>query len=488
MTPGRPEFVSRVRELNELRDLGDSPGAHMALLYGRRRVGKTYLLDYAWRDARRFYFLAADTTADRNRLDLLREFEAGLGAKIHSDDYPSWRTVFRLLASYAENELLIVILDEFQYLMGGDEGIVSQLNAVWDREVKDRDLTLVLCGSEVSTMASLQAGDSPLYGRINWRQRLRPLDYLDAAQMFPGRDERELASLYAIFGGLPQYLAAVGVDEPIGEAVARTFLSPRGEVHLQLENLIEQEKGIRDTAIYRAVLDAVARGNTETNDIAQAAGLQQSPTKARRALETLEELELIRRERNFAASRRAPWRNRIADHATRFWYRFVHPNRSRLETGDALKVWQADILPLLDMYMGKAFEDLCAQAFRRQHASWGLPDCVQWARWEGLDKNRHPIELDLVAELSDGKLLTGEFKWSSSPIDVDVHFELIGNLKALGMSGQGWARDALDPEQSHGFLYISAAGFTDAFRNRAEENQRIFLFDLSDLYTLDRGQ
>lgn len=483
MSPGiRPVIINREQEIAELRTLSERPGAHLGLLYGRRRVGKTYLLDYIWREDRRFYFLAADTTAERNRMDLLRELEVWLGHEVRFEDYPNWRTIFRLLANCASDQPLVVVIDEFQYLMEDEEGIVSQLNAVWDREVKDRDLTLILCGSEVATIGRLQSADSPLYGRINWRQRLRPLDYWDAARMFPGRESRELAYLYGVFGGLPQYLAAVGIDEPLDQAVPRVFLSPRGEVHLQLENLIEQEKGIRDTSIYRAVLDAVARGNTETNAIAQAAGLQKSPTQARRALETLNELELIRRERNFEANPRAPFRNQMADPAARFWYHFVHPNRSRLETGDPAAVWGDSILPMLDMYMGRTFEDICAQAFRRFHQTWGYPDATEWSRWEGQDRTRRSMELDLVARLADGKVLTGEFKWSSSPVDIDIHFELKRNLEDLANSGQKWANEALDSATSHGFLYVSAGGFTSAFEDRAKVDERIRLLTLEDIY------
>lgn len=482
MTEKRPEFVNRERELAELRALSERPGPQMALLYGRRRVGKTFLLDRAWRELQPFYFLAADTTAERNRRDLLRELSLWSGDEIPVEDYPNWRTLFRLLASLAADQPLVVVLDEFQYLMESEEGVVSQLTAIWDREVGNRDLTLVLCGSEVSTMSKLQAGDSPLYGRLNWMHRLRALDYRDAARFFPGRDERAWAYLYGIVGGVPRYLTALGVDEPPDEAVARTFLSPRGEIHLQMENLIEQERGIREPAAYRAVLDAVARGNTETNEIAQAAGLQDNPIKARRALETLEELELIERERNFGAGNRAAWHNRIADPALRFWYRFVHPNRSRLQSGDPLQVWRESVAPYLDDYMGKVFEELCRQGLRRYGRQWGYADIAEWGRWEGQDRNRRSIEIDLVARLTDKKILVGEVKWSSSPIDIDVHFRLRRNLEDLSISGQGWAKAALSEAESAGFLYVSAAGFTDAFQQRANEDSKIRLVTLEDLY------
>lgn len=476
-------LVDRELELEELRALARRPGPHLALLYGRRRIGKTFLLDHVWEDEGRFYFLAADTTPEQNRRELLRELSGWTGREYEPEDYPSWRTVFRVFAELAGNQSLVVVLDEFQYLMGSEEGVVSQLNAVWDREVADKDLTLVLAGSQVSTMAALEAGDSPLYGRIDWRRRLRPFDYLDAGRMLPERwSLRDRAYGYGIFGGTPRYLAAIDPEEELADAVVRTFLSPRGEIHLQLEHLVEQEQGIRSPGEYRAVLAAVARGRTGISEIADLAGLGDRRHVAARALETLEALELVHRERNFGAGRTTPWRFRIADNAVRFWYRFVHPNRSRLETGDPAAVWERQVRPHLDTAMGSVFERIARQGFERFHENWGLPGAVRRARWEGQDRNRRSIEIDLVAELDDGTLLTGEVKWSREPVGTDVHRGLTRDLEDLSRSGRAWAHRALDPAGSAGRLYVSAGGFEESFRGVADEDPSIRLVQLGDLY------
>lgn len=133
--------------------------------------------------------------------------------------------------------------------------------------------------------------------------------------------------------------------------------------------------------------------------------------------------------------------------------------------------------------MGRyVFERMAASAYRRQHRAWGLPVAATWARWEGRDRNRQSIELDIVAELEDGRMLTGEVKWSSQPVDVDIHHGLRRDLEALAHSGHGWARDALDPQRSAGHIYISAAGFTDHFHERAARQSDVRLVDLDMLY------
>ena len=193
-------------------------------------------------------------------------------------------------------------------------------------------------------------------------------------------------------------------------------------------------------------------------------------------------LELIWRERNYGAAEKAPYRYRIADNAIRFWYRFVHPNRSRLETGDPSAIWTYQVQPLLNDYMGKVFERICREAFRRHHSSWGYADAAQWARWEGQDRNRRGIEIDTVALLDNDRILTGEIKWTTRPSEYDIHRDLLRNLDDLARSGQGWARDALSPDRSAGFLYCSAGGFSAEFQQRAEQDGNVRLVTLADLY------
>src|SRR2546421_6102339 len=253
--------------------------------------------------------------------------------------------------------------------------------AVWDRELNGRPLTLVLSGSQVATMERLERGDGPLYGRPNWVARLQAFDYRDAARMMPRRSPRDAATFYGIFGGTPRYLATVERRDTIASRTIKSMLSPNGEVHVQLANLIEQEKGIRDTAEYRAVLAAVAAGCTLTDEVANGAGLGGRLHVVQRALQILEELGLIERERNFGASERTPWRTRVADNAVRFWYRFVLPNRSRLERGKVAEVWKAAVAPSLDTYMGKVFERIAREAYTRYHEEWKLPIDSAWARW-----------------------------------------------------------------------------------------------------------
>jgi uncharacterized protein len=474
-----PGLIDREREASELRALAASDRKQLAVLSGRRQVGKTYLLSRVWHGRRVFYFLATDLAPNLNRRDLIDGLREWSGSPLDPADYPTWRTVFRALVALAEDGPLVVILDEVQHLLVEGEGVASQLVAVWDLVPPAIPLTLVLSGSEVSAMARLQGGGEPLYGRITWSTTLRPFDYRDAARMAPHLGPRDAARLYGMLGGMPRYLATLRPGEDVADGVARVLVSPHGDVHQQMLTLIEQERAIRNPADYRSVLAAIAAGRTEVNEIADVSGLEHHTV--RHVLPVLAGLDLVRGERNFAASKRAPYRYVVTDNAVRFWHRFVIPNRARLELDDPRRVWEARIAPHLDAYLGHTFETIVRQAYARYVRRWGMPAADEWGRWEGTDRAKRPVEIDIVGRLEDGRLLVGEIKWSSSPHGPSLHTELVAKLARLAASGQGWAHDASTAQ----YLYASAAGFTPEMEALARADGRIRLLMLDDLYPPD---
>lgn len=478
-------MVDREAELRELQQLARRRSPQLVLLYGRRRIGKTYLLDHVWSREQAFYFLAADSTGDLNRQDLVRELSVWSGRDLRIEDFPTWRTVFRQIVELARDRPVVAILDEFQYLLEGEDDPASQLNAVWDRELRGAKITFVLCGSAVSTMEALAGARAPLYGRITWAAQLRAFDYFDAVTMVHtrGRSPRDEALLYGIFGGVPRYLTAIEPEDSLQEAVTRSILSPRGEVHLQLLTVIEQERGIRTPAEYRAVLSAIGGGKTLLNEIAQGAGMEGRLREVRRVLEVLQQLELVHAEQNFAARRTGPYRYRIADNALRFWYRFVERHRSRLVRASPEEVWEQLIEPYLNEYMGGVFESICRQAYQRFHRTWKLPSAVgDIQRWEGSDRRRESVELDFLTRVEGGLMLSGEITWRTQRMTVAEHHHMLDKLSRLAQSGHGWAADALAPNRSAGYIYFCAGGFDRQMAELGHRDERVHLISLTDLY------
>lgn len=477
-------LVDREEELRELRPLLERPGPTPILLYGRRRVGKTFLLNRTWPEEATYYFVAADATPEINRREIVEEVSRQTGVEHHPEDYPTWRSIFRLLLELGGQRPAAVILDEYQNLRGGDDDPDSQLLAALEtfreRGGSRRPFVLALCGSMVADMEELRSAGSPLYGRFRWVGQLQPFDYLDAVRMAGFPQRRTGVYAYGIFGGTPSYLDPIDPALSLGENVARLVLSPRGEVRLMVESALEQERGLRSVTEYRSVLLAVGRGRSTRNEIGQATGLATGFDLQRR-LDLLEGLGYLSRERNFGAARNEAFRYRLSDPAQEFHYRVVGRYRMELEMGEALEVWDRYVSSGLDTHVGKwVFERIVPQAYVRLRVRDDLPMTAEWGRWEGRDRNRESLEMDVVARLTGGGMHTGSVKWNRNPVGPDLHLSHLRDLERLRQAGQGWAHEAMEPGSR--LLYVSAAGFREGFRELAEASGLpVTLWSLEDL-------
>lgn len=476
-------IVDRDAEQQRLHELLARGEPQLVLVYGRRRVGKTHLLGRTWKDVPSFYFTAAETTPTQNREALLTAFAEWSGEPIRVEDYPTWRTVFRLLLDFRSPEPLVVTLDEFQYLGENArelKAVASELNAAWETRRPVRPLVFVLAGSAVRTLESLNEGGSPLYGRFSWQCRLRPFNYWHAGELVGYPDPRDRACVYGIFGGTPRYLSAVDPDRTVADNAIELMLRPAGEVRELVHTALLQEQGLRDIPKYVAILRAIGRGRTELNEIAQASGLE-ADTALREKLERLAELDYVHAGRNLGGRSNERFRYRLADPAFRFYYDFVAPMESVLATQDPAAVWERHIGPSLDSYMGFIFEGIVQEAYFRLRDSLDLPLVQEWGRWEGVDRNRQPLEIDIACTLLDHRVLTGAVKWNRKPVDVQVHVNHLAMLDRLAEAGIQWAHEARKPDSP--LLYVAANGFTDRFIQAARATrEEVYLWTLADVF------
>jgi AAA+ ATPase superfamily predicted ATPase len=479
-------LIDRETEAAELRALADSGERKLALLYGRRRVGKTYLLTHLWDRDRAFYFTASATSPEINRRALVEEAARWSGEDLRPEDHPTWRSVFRTLFELAPERNLVVVLDEFQYLSTDERGlaeVASELNAVWEGRIsRTGGLLVVLSGSAVRIMEGLARGGSPLYGRLDWVRQLRPFDYYDAGRMVPAYSLEDRIRTYAAFGGIPRYLRPVRDDWPLEENIVRLLLDPDGEIRLQLETVLRQEEGLRDYAKYQAILAAVGIKRRRLGEIAADVGVTLD-TAIRRMVDQLVELGYLEMERNFGAPRTHAARYRIADPALRFHYGLTLPNESAIAVSGPETVWRERIAEqAFPRYVGKeVFEDVVRQAYVRHRSRRGLPAVEEWGRWEGRDRDRRDTEIDIVARLLDGRIMTGSVRFRHRPGDASTLLEHLDALTRLADSGAGWAREALATDAP--MLFVSSAGFTESFHEVARDLGRSpWTWTLEDLF------
>ena len=362
-------FIGRARERAFLEELHGSGRPELFVLYGRRRVGKTELLQQFCQGHRAVYFLAAQVR-DRDNLRAFRQAIAeGLGDELALNvEFPDWGAALGFLAERTADERLVVVLDEFPYLCEGDKSLPSQLQRFWDTRGKRSSLLLVLCGSQMSFMEKeVLAERSPLFGRRTAQKRLEPLAPTEALDFFPRWELRDRVLAYAILGGMPAYLTRFDDGAGLRDNLLRDVLRPEGYLFDEVSFLLRSE--LSNPATYNSLLAALARGGERLNDIALDVGVDS--TTANKYLHVLRELRLVEREVPLTdpdplRSRRGTYR--IADRFLAFHFRHVQPNLSLIHAGRGERVLADSIEPDLPRLYDEGRVDFVLDHLRREAA------------------------------------------------------------------------------------------------------------------------
>ncbi|MCC7012389.1 MAG: ATP-binding protein [Planctomycetes bacterium] len=381
-TPGR--FLGRARELAFLQELAESGRPEMFVLYGRRRVGKTELLQQFCSGRKAVYFLAAQVR-DRDNLKSFRHSIAEeLGDSLAGDiEFPDWCAALGFLAERAGSERLVVVLDEFPYLCEANSSVPSQLQRFWDTRGKHSSLMLVLCGSQVSFMEKeVLAERSPLFGRRTAQRRLEQIAPRETLSFFARWSLHERVLAYAILGGMPAYLQRFDDARTLRENLLRDVLRPEGFLFDEVQFLLRSE--LSNPATYNSLLAAVARGAQKLNDIALEVGVDS--TTANKYLHTLRELRLVEREVPLTdpdplRSRRGTYR--IADRFLQFHFRHLQPHLSLIHAGRGVKVMEQFIEPDLPRLYDEARVDFVLDHLRREAAELVGDELPEVARHPG---------------------------------------------------------------------------------------------------------
>lgn len=453
-------FVNREEELAALEARYRSGKAELFVLYGRRRVGKTELLRTFCQDKPHIFFIA--TTASRETqlarfTDQVLDFQGIPAAGLI---FPSWDDAFEQLARLPGRP--IVVLDEFTYLVGGDPTLPSILQKAWDTKLRHSQVLLILCGSYVGMMEREVMGyRAPLYGRRTGSWMLAPLSLSAAPHFVPAYDPVQIVETWAILGGIPYYLETFDDRSSVLENARRQIMHPRSLLYDEPRLLLMEE--LREPRNYFSVLQAIAHGRTRRNEIAQAARLP--PASVGKYLDVLRGLHIVERltpvtETRPAKSRRGIYR--VSDPFLRFWFRFVHPFRDRLELGWLDTVVAEELAPHLNGFVAAAFEEAAHWYIARRGQRGDLPFSLgRLGRWWSPQG-----ELDMVGwNEQTRELLVGECKWTERPVGVNVLEKLVGKVSLL--PGGPWRRVI--------YALFAKRGFTPALQDRAAVEEDILL-------------
>lgn len=406
-------FLGREKELESLERMYKKKSFQMAVVYGRRRIGKTALLNEFIKGKNSLYLPAEEVNDSLN----LQKFSRLLGEKLGIKNFPmvdDWNSLFAIIKEQLGDKHLVIVIDEYPYAASANKSLNSILQHVIDYDFKDTNIFLILCGSSMSFMKNQVLGEkSPLFGRRTGQLKINPLDYYDSARFYPNASDEDKIRYYACVGGTPYYLSLIDQELSFEENLRELYFEING--YLNNEGILLMKQEFREPANYNAVLQAIASGSNTLGEISGFTKLENSLIS--KYLITLQELNYIERVVPFGSN---PLKGKtsqyhITENFIAFWYRYIFSIRTEIERGNG-DIYFSLALEDLSDFIGPIFEEVTRQYLRRLNARKELPFVAKsFGKWWGKDKKGNVQELDVVLESVTGKeLLVGECKWRNS--------------------------------------------------------------------------
>lgn len=462
-------FIGRERELNSLNKLYNSDKFEFVVIYGRRRVGKTALINHFIDSKQAIYFMGVESNAKQNLENFsknIMEYTSGISAETSFLSFQSaLETVFRL----SQKERLILVIDEYPYVARASKSLASTLQMLIDRYEDNSKLMLILCGSSMSYMEDhVLAYKAPLYGRRTAQLKLVPFDFEEVCRYFKNFSAEEKALAYGIVGGTPQYLLQMNDKLTIEENVKNTYLDTMSSLYEEPMNLLKQE--VREPAVYTAIITAIATGYSRMSEISTKVGEETNICSS--YLKNLLALGIVRKESPYGEKSSKKSIYSIDDNMFRFWYRFVPENASMIARGASDLVYKR-IEPYFSDYMGKVFEDICKQYLWKMLISGKTPiEFTSLGRWWGNDPiHRCQAEIDIMGEQDKNTAVFGECKWTNEKVDLGVLETLI-------------ERSNIFSYKTKYFYLFSKSGFTKGCSDKARELGNVFLINYDDNFSI----
>ena len=458
------KFINRYEELSFLEKEYNREGSSLVVLYGRRRVGKTALTAEFIKAKDAIYFLATEENETQNRNAFKNIVAEQTGNELlMSANVDKWDMIFRVWLDTASDEKKLMVIDEFQYLGKANDAFPSIFQRIWDTILNDKNVMVILCGSHISMMESQTLMySSPLYGRRTGQIRLKQIPFRHYNEFLPDKSEKELIEYYAITGGVPKYIELFYDSDDLYNAIDNNVLSRQGFLYDEPNFLLGRE--VTEVGSYFSVIKTIAAGNRKLSKIAAALELKQ--TGLTKYLKTLINLDILEREvpiteDNPEKSKKGLYK--IKDNFMAFWFQFIFPNLSYIESGHRESVMKKIRANLINSHVSYVYEDICLEKM------WSLNADDKWAfsfdkagRW--WDNNN---EIDIVAIDSNGNdIIFGECKYWNKVVGTAVLDDLEQKSGRVE-----WKKS----ERRNHFILFSINGFSDELKKLAGTRKDLVL-------------
>jgi len=416
-------FIGRERELSELDRLYHSGDFQFPVIYGRRRIGKTSLINEFIRDKETIFFTGLETNGKQNLENFSRAVFEHVNGPGPVPVFGSFQEALEFVFALSEKKHLILVIDEYPYLARSYKGFASILQMLIDKHKDSSKLFLILCGSSMSFMENQVLGrKSPLYGRRTAQFKIMPFDFFESRRCFSGFTEMDMVTIYGIAGGTPQYLLQMNDMLSVEENIRNAFLNTSSYLFEEPNNLLKQE--VREPAVYNAIIAAIASGSTRVSEISDKTGEETAVCSV--YLKNLISLGIVRKEKPIAETTKKKTIYMIADNMFRFWYRFIPPNFSLIQN-EIIDAAYRNISEQLPSFTGAVFEDICKQYLWHLNRIGDVPfvftEAGRW--WGGDPETKSGAEIDILAIDNKDSAVFCECKWTNEDFDVAALDKLV---------------------------------------------------------------
>ncbi len=465
-------LVDRESEWRFLEEAFDRKKAQLIVIYGRRRVGKSFLSYHFVNEKKGVYFLCSKGN-EKEQLELLSLKLADYfnDTALSLNPFTRWHDFFTYISEKTKEKTLVLEFDEFPYLMAANPATPSIFQKYWDEKLSTSNIYIILCGSSIGMMETEVLGHrSPLYGRRTGQWKLKPLRFRDVIKFF--RDKKisieSIVDLYAVTGGVPYYLVSFDLNKPAIDNIME-YVAKRGLPLLDEGEVLIREE-LPEAQTYFSILHAMAKGKTKPGDIANHAGLE--ATALTRYLNNLQRLGFIEKITPVTEKERSKKSLYfIADNFLNFWFRFIYPYRSFIEEEDYGKIKEVLRSEFL-LHVSFVFEEVCTQAMEELRKARQF-DFEKIGTWWGAyrDKStneRKTAEIDIVA-INEAKkgIVFCECKWQENVDGTEV----LNSLKEKS-EYVDWNKG----ERTERYVI-----FAKSFKGKKTAKKNVFFFDFKDL-------
>jgi len=456
-------FIGREREVTRLLNLFDDTTMRTAIIYGRRRVGKSYLIRYCLKNSQKqnIYF-ECKQTSEMNNVESIASLVSEL-LDLPQLSFSSIEDILEYLFKYAITNEFILVLDEYSYLRQIVKGLDSILQSLIDKYRDESKIKLILCGSYVDIMKSLQESANPLYGRIDSVIDLKPMDYYDSSFFYPNFKPEDKVRVYSVFGGIPYYNQMIDDRCSVKDNLVDLFVREGSRLENEVEMFLKTEISKMNNA--NEVFETLAAGFCKYSDILSQSHVSSGPSMVD-ALDRLINMNLVAKEvpiNDKNSKRKSSYY--IKDNLAMFYYRYLFKYKSQRLIMSSEEFYNKYIdKDFEENYVPRRFEHLCKEYLIRQNRLGKLDttftDIGKYYYDDPISKTNG--EFDVVT-LDEKGYIFYEAKFRKKPIRDKEIEEEIAQVRRTGMA-------------CYRYGFFSSSGFD------VEDKDDLILIDIEDLY------